>query len=195
MTSPKEISERILEPSEERNSLTWEQIQNLARAYLELLFDHEATEKVYRMNRQYVDDAKIKLEKSSYYQRESVDALWERDNEITKLKEENAHLSKYCGEVSYWQNRAENLSEELEDANTLARAYLELEKEITIKKPTLNDVYQKQYYVDIICNLKSEIVKLREENAAWKLKNDTLKWDNVQTEITKLKEELERLKK
>lgn len=36
MTSPKEIAERILEPSEERNSLIWEQIKNLARAYLEL---------------------------------------------------------------------------------------------------------------------------------------------------------------
>lgn len=94
MTSPKEISERILEPSEERNSLTWEQIQNLARAYLGLLFDYEATEKVYRMNRQYVDDAKIKLEKSSYYQREAVDALRERDNEITKLKEELERLRK-----------------------------------------------------------------------------------------------------
>lgn len=69
--SPKEIAERTLEPSEERNSLTWEQIQTLARAYLELLFDHEATEKVYRMNRQYVEDSKI---------------------EITKLKEENAGL-------------------------------------------------------------------------------------------------------
>lgn len=94
MTSPKEISERILEPSEERNSLTWEQIQNLARAYLGLLFDYEATEKVYRMNRRYVDDAKIKLEKSSYYQREAVDALRERDNEITKLKEELERLRK-----------------------------------------------------------------------------------------------------
>lgn len=34
--------------------------------------------------------------------------------EIAKLKEENAQLSKYCGEVRYWQNRAEDLSEELE---------------------------------------------------------------------------------
>lgn len=31
---------------------------------------------------------------------------------IAKLKEENAQLSKYCGEVRYWQNRAEDLSEE-----------------------------------------------------------------------------------
>ena len=33
---------------------------------------------------------------------------------IAKLKEENAQLSKYCGEVRYWQNRAEDLSEEKE---------------------------------------------------------------------------------
>lgn len=35
-------------------------------------------------------------------------------NEIAKLKEENAQLSKYCGEVRAWQNRAEDLSEEKE---------------------------------------------------------------------------------
>lgn len=34
--------------------------------------------------------------------------------EIAKLKEENAQLSKYCGEVRAWQNRAEDLSEEKE---------------------------------------------------------------------------------
>lgn len=43
-----------------------------------------------------------------------ADTLGEMKNEIAKLKEENAQLSKYCGEVRAWQNRAEDLSEELE---------------------------------------------------------------------------------
>lgn len=126
MTSPKEIAERILEPSEERNSLTWEQIQNLARAYLELLFDHEAIEKVYRMNRQYVDDAKIKLEKSSYYQREAVDALRERDNEIAKLKSSNAGLIEALKELSksYFDGNSNFVSKQFVERIDVARAAL-----------------------------------------------------------------------
>lgn len=77
----REIAERMLKSTYYYGI----EIETLALAYLELLsshegltetyeaikFDRDATEKVYRMNRQYVEDAK---------------------SEIAKLKEENAEL-------------------------------------------------------------------------------------------------------
>ena len=60
------------------------------------------------------------------------------------------------------------------DTPVLARAYLELEKKIEISKPSPSSVHQKQYYVDIICELQSEITKLKAENEKLKLQNKQL---------------------
>ena len=41
---------------------------------------------------------------------------WVLKSEYSKLKKEVDQLSEYCGEVRYWQNRAEDLSESLKFA-------------------------------------------------------------------------------
>lgn len=98
--SPKEIAERILEPSEERNSLIWEQIQNLARAYLELEDQLERVNGVIPQRDRFahkIDDlqseiARLKEETEQLLcqQRESDHFIMNLQLEITNLKEELA---------------------------------------------------------------------------------------------------------
>lgn len=68
---------------------------------------------------------------------------------------------------------------DIQDIQNLARAYLELEKKIEISKPSPSSVHQKQYYVDIICESKSEITKLKEEIEKLKLQNQQLRKLNL----------------
>lgn len=128
--SAKEIAERIADsyykwgPNFE---LDLDDADTIARAYLELERKHKITDLEFienlefelgkaNLNKELVNDvSRLELVQCILFWKSFIDKVKDESNlEITKLKEENEQLSKYCGEVRYWQNRAEDLSEELE---------------------------------------------------------------------------------
>lgn len=111
--SAKEIAERIInDPHSIGGSIDFYRASEiLARAYLELEKELVHYKNEWQALRNEIRDKLYESPGFRDFHTRTVDRL---NSEIAKLREENAQLSKYCGEVRYWQNRAEDLSEELE---------------------------------------------------------------------------------